>query len=75
VKKMIAPIIIVILLLLYLSSYLYGITRALDFYHLPIIVRLIVVGIILSLIALVIYILIQRLREIKEEDEDDLGKY
>lgn len=72
---MIAPIIIVILLLLYLSSYLYGITRALDFYHMPIIIRLLVVGVVIALIILVIYILFQRLKEIKEEDEDDLGKY
>lgn len=72
---MIAPIVIVVLLLLYLSSYLYGMSRALEFYHLPIIIRVVLVGVVLSLIALVIYILIQRLKEIKEEDEDDLGKY
>ena len=69
-KKMIAPIIITIILLIYYAIYFFAIAYAVDG-----ILRL-ALGIIPVLLGIVsVYVCIQRIEEIKGGEEDDLSKY
>ncbi len=70
-KKMIAPIIITVILLIVLLSY------GVIWFIVPIAVILkIIIGIILlGLCGVSIFVLIERIREIRSGEEDDLSKY
>ena len=69
-KKMIAPIIITILFVLYYAFY-FTIVIAL-----PVGIWKIFLGIIPIILAVImIYVCVQRIKEIKEGEEDDLSKY
>ena len=69
-KKMVAPIIITILFVLYLVIYFAVIINTVS----GIMKRLL--GVVpLALAAIMIYVCIQRINEIKGGDEDDLSKY
>ena len=69
-KKMIAPIIITILFVLYYAFY-FTIVIAL-----PIGIWKLFLGIIPVVLAVImIYVCVQRIKEIKEGEEDDLNKY
>ena len=69
-KKMIAPIIITILFVLYYAFY-FTIVIAL-----PIGIWKLFLGIIPVVLAVImIYVCVQRIKEIKEGEEDDLSKY
>ena len=69
-KKMIAPIIITILIVSYYAFYFTIIIA------LPIGIWKLFLGIIPVVLAVImIYVCVQRIKEIKEGEEDDLGKY
>lgn len=76
--KMIAPIVITIIVIFAIMAYMLVILTGLDSAAQIFPLNLILIGLVLGLFFLLvtmIYILIQRLKEIKEEDEDDLSKY
>ena len=69
-KKMIAPIIITILIVLYYAFFLTVVIA------LPIGIWKLFLGIIPVVLAVImIYVCVQRIKEIKEGEEDDLSKY
>ena len=69
-KKMVAPIIITILFVLYLVIYCAVIINTVRG------IMNILLGVVpLALAAIMIYVCIQRINEIKGGDEDDLSKY
>lgn len=70
-KKYIAPIVITILLLLYFSLYI----AVCIFIPMAFFVKIIVTCIFLFLAGISIYVLVERIREIRSGEEDDLSKY
>ncbi|MDA3845782.1 MAG: hypothetical protein PF505_04435 [Vallitaleaceae bacterium] len=76
-KKKIAPIIIVIIMTSYLIVYAVALTFGM-LSEVPAFVSLMLgIGAIIVLIAIIglIYTLVERLKEIDKEDDDDLSKY
>ena len=69
-KKMVAPIIITILFVLYLVIYFAVIINDVTG-----IMKVLLAVVPLALAAVMIYVCIQRINEIKGGDEDDLSKY
>ena len=69
-KKMVAPIIITILFVLYLVIYFAVIINEVTG-----IMKVLLAVVPLALAAIMIYVCIQRINEIKGGDEDDLSKY
>ena len=69
-KKMVAPIIITILFVLYLVIYFAVIINEVTG-----IMKVLLAVVPLALAAVMIYVCIQRINEIKGGDEDDLSKY
>ena len=69
-KKMVAPIIITILSVLYLVIYFAVIINEVTG-----IMKVLLAVVPLALAAVMIYVCIQRINEIKGGDEDDLSKY
>ena len=70
-KKMIAPIIVTIIFVLYFFAYAFGIT-----YFVPNIFVKVLLGVIPAIFGVVmIYVCLQRIKEIKDGEEDDLSKY
>ncbi|MDD3186847.1 MAG: hypothetical protein PHD70_01920 [Anaerostipes sp.] len=72
IKKLIAPILITIFLILYLI--VYG-TVVITYLPIPMAARIMLGIIPLALIGLMIYVLIERIKEIDSGEEDDLDKY
>ena len=70
-KKMIAPVVITVILLLYLAVYLVLLFRAaeLNFWYVLLVLPLIAAGIGL------VFTLRERIREIKKGEDDDLSNY
>ena len=71
IKKMIAPVIITVLLLLYLGVYWYLIMEATEFQ--PFMIFLAIPVLLLG--AGLVYVLLSRIREIRSGEEDDLDNY
>ncbi|CCQ94637.1 conserved hypothetical protein [[Clostridium] ultunense Esp] len=71
VKKMIAPIIITILLIIYLSFFIWG----WSYINAPFWVKVAGLTIPVFLIGASIFVLIERIKEIRSGEEDDLSKY
>ena len=71
-KKLIAPIIITVLVVCYFVFY---ISVGLFITDVPSIVKILMLIIPISLAILSVYMLIERIREIKGGEEDDLSKY
>lgn len=71
-KKMIAPIIITIIVVLY---YLIFASVCLLVYDIPLIVKLLFGIIPLALAGVMIYVLLTRINEIRSGEEDDLSQY
>ncbi|MBO7403782.1 MAG: hypothetical protein J6V24_02370 [Clostridia bacterium] len=70
-KKMIAPIVITVLVILYFIAYFGFLIYQIENFLLKLLL-----GIIPALLAAVmIYVCIQRIKEIKGGEEDDLGQY
>lgn len=70
-KKIIAPVVITVLLVLYLASFL--LTWLFNPFSLS--VKLIGTLIPLALIGVSVYVLVERIKEIRSGEEDDLSKY
>ena len=70
-KKMIAPIVIVLCITLYFISVIYALIK----YNLPDLVKIIVIILSILVTLLLISVLAERIKEIREGEEDDLGKY
>ena len=70
-KKMIAPIIITILFVLYFT----GILVAIFNFNLPLLPAVIAIVVPAALAGVMIYVCVQRIREIRSGEEDDLSKY
>lgn len=71
-KKVIAPIIITVILVLYYISFA---TICIMIKALPLLVKLLFGIIPLLLAGVCIYVLIERMKEIRSGEEDDLSKY
>ncbi len=70
-KKLIAPIIITCILIIYFVFSILNIIYVPD----SILIRIIGIIILLVLIGKSIFVLIERIKEIRSGEEDDLGKY
>lgn len=70
-KKLVAPIIITVLLLIYFAAYLIGFSKE----PLPIWGKLLSIVIPLGFMGVSIYVLVERIKEIRSGEEDDLSKY
>ena len=70
-KKMIAPIIITILLSAYMLTYFFVLLAV----PMPVWVKVLVGLIPLGLLGASVYVLIQRIKEIRSGEEDDLSQY
>lgn len=71
-KKLIAPIVITVLLILYYLIYLW---IGVFINELPITMKMLLIIVAISFIVLTIYMLFERIGEIKGGEEDDLSKY
>jgi len=71
-KKMIAPIIITVILVLYFTGFAYG---CVFFNGIPLFVKILggIVALILAWVC--IYVFVERIKEIRSGEEDDLSKY
>ena len=70
-KKMVAPVIITVLLVIWLLLY----AAACVFVPFPIVYKLAGIAVILSLIGVAVYVLLERIEEIRSGVEDDLSQY
>jgi hypothetical protein len=70
-KKVIAPVIIVIFTMLNLAVA----PILLFLYDLPGILKIVIVSLSIAAAGVLLYVLIERIKEIKQGVEDDLGKY
>ena len=70
-RKMIAPVVVVLCILLYYSTGIFVLLK----FDVPNIVK--IIALVLSIIFTIVFIavLIERIKEIKKGEEDDLGKY
>lgn len=70
-KKIIAPVIITILLLVYYAAYLWG----WSYITAPSWLKVIGLIIPICLMGVSVYVLLERIKEIRSGEEDDIGKY
>lgn len=70
-RKIIAPVIIVVLLL----AVLFGYGAAVTVMPVPVWIKLIFGAVLVSLSGVGIYVLVQRIQEIRSGEEDDLSHY
>ena len=70
-KKLVAPIVITVLLLIYFAAYLIGFSNE----PLPLWGKLLGIVIPLGFMGVSIYVLVERIKEIRSGEEDDLSKY
>lgn len=71
INKIIAPIIISLLMIVYVAFYFTILINTIPFLFLKILFGIIPI----ALIGAMVYVLIQRIKEIKGGEEDDLSKY
>lgn len=71
VKKMIAPVVITVIVILYFFFYIFGLDMMVE----PFWVKTIGILTILALIGVSIFVLAERIKEIRSGEEDDLSKY
>ena len=70
-KKMVAPVVITIVFLLYLAVYIIGIVMSTNFHPAMILLAIPLVGLGIGMV----YILKERIKEIRSGEEDDLSNY
>ena len=73
--KYVAPLIVVLLVLAVVLLYAFGFFSAANYYPLPTWIKALIVLGFGGLIAAIVAVYVQRVKELKEEDLDDLGKY
>ena len=69
--KLIAPIVVTAILIAYFSGFFYLFFRA----DMPIFIKIIGIVIPAALAGVSIYVLVERIKEIRSKEEDDLSKY
>ena len=70
-KKLIAPIIITVIILIYLAGYIVlGLTV-----NIPLILKIILIAVPAGIDVGMVYVIIERIKEIRSGEEDDLSKY
>jgi hypothetical protein len=72
-KKMIAPIVVAVVSGLYYAGIIAGIAR--DIIALPPAIKVIALAAPVVVIGISVYVLIERIKEIRSGEEDDLSKY
>jgi TRAP-type C4-dicarboxylate transport system permease small subunit len=72
-KKLIAPIIITFIIVMYFIFYIYLITTSAE--GLPLLIKIVGIAVPAGLAGVCIYVLIERIKEIRSDEEDDLSKY
>lgn len=70
-KKILPPVIITIILIVYFILFISGVNYITE----PLWFRLTAVIVLLAFIGVSIYVLIERIKEIRSGEEDDLSKY
>ncbi len=75
IKKIIAPLIIVILASIIVIGYAFLYLFIIKQMNLPVVLNILILIIVIALVAALIAVFIQRVKEIKSEDENDLSKY
>ena len=70
-KKIIAPVVVVVCITLYYSIGVMILTKL----NIPIMLKIVVLVFSLIIAMVFISVLIERIKEIKQGEEDDLGKY
>jgi len=70
-KKMIAPVIVVLCIMLYYIIGIYVLFKT----NIPDVIKIMAVILSILITAVLIKVLAERIKEIKEGEEDDLGKY
>lgn len=75
IKKILAPAIVVILGSIVIAAYGYFYLFVFQKMNLPAIINFIIILIAITLITALIAVFIQRIKELKEENEDDISKY
>jgi uncharacterized membrane protein len=70
-RKMIAPVVVVLILV---SYYFAGVYFLLGF-NMPVIIKATIIILSVLLTVVLIKVLVERIREIRQGEEDDLGKY
>jgi hypothetical protein len=71
IKKVIAPCIITVFLIIYFGVYIWILGQV----PLPMWAKILGIGVPLVLIGTSIYVLVERIKEIRSGEEDDLSKY
>lgn len=71
VSAIVITIIVAVIIVLYALGIIMGVLEA----HINPMFLLLVIGSALAVVGALIYNLIERIKEIKEEDEDDISKY
>ncbi|MGD9676960.1 MAG: hypothetical protein AB7V16_01170 [Vulcanibacillus sp.] len=71
-RKMIAPIVITAIIVLY---YIVFVTFFVFLEGIPLLVKILGIVIPMLIAGICIYVLLDRIKEIKSDDEDDLSKY
>lgn len=74
-RKIVSAIVITIIVALIIVLYALGIIMGVLEAHINPMFLLLVIGATLAVVGALIYNLIERIKEIKEEDEDDISKY
>jgi len=70
-KKIIAPVIVTVCLITYYIAVIIGLIHI----DMPNFIRIAIVAASVIISVVLIFVMIQRIREIKKGEEDDLGKY
>ena len=70
-KKMIAPILIVTIIIIYYII----VGASLKIFHVPNLIKIIILSISVIVSVTFVFILVERIKEIKGGEEDDLSKY
>ena len=74
-KNYIVPVVIAAIMLMVFLGYGIMVLSVIDTFRRPLLFRIVAISAIIGLMGALVAVLIQRLREIKEEDEDDISKY
>ncbi len=74
-KKMVAPIVITVIMCFYLLAYVAGIMALAIFTPFSVPIMVVIAIIPLALAGVCIFVLVERIKEIRSGEEDDLSKY
>ena len=70
-KKLIAPVVVTVIMLAFLAAYI----ALCAMFIMPVAVKIVGIGILIALAGVSIYVFVERVKEVKGGEEDDIGKY